>query len=184
MGCTLEHFVKRQIVCTVAPGRIVEKCRSKLLWNEELSSKNGFEVIQTVTYDRLEELPDTPVLAKIANGRSSEGLLKFNAPKEVPSYLHKDYIYQPYLSGSIYTVDVLKSWNSEIVIVPRKELIRTSNGAGLAVKVEREENIIKVSGEIASMLAQASIEKIRAELGYQPEYWIDLGLDNTVDWFR
>lgn len=77
-----------------------------------------------------------PVISKPNNGRSSEGFRKYSSPTEMSRILSVNTIFQEFIEGNIYTVDVVRSDNNNVVSLPRLELIRTSNGAGLTVQIE------------------------------------------------
>lgn len=81
--------------------------------------------------------PVFPYIAKPVNGRSSEGLLIINTDEELRLVLNKEkYIFQNYISGSIFAVDYVRNTiSNHDFAIPRQELLRTKNGAGTTVKV-------------------------------------------------
>lgn len=63
------------------------------------------------------------------------------------------YIIQPYISGDIITVDVVRNMSTnKSCAIARKELLRTKNGAGTSVYVFNDKKIEKVACEIAELL--------------------------------
>ncbi len=92
----------------------------------------------------LSQFKDFPYFAKPCNGRSSEGVVRVEKPEVLELILHKkNYLIQEIKDDNhIYTVDVLRqAWSDEVVLVPRRELLRTSNGAGLTVQLSNSEEL-------------------------------------------
>ncbi len=105
-----------------------------------------------------EEL-DYPVVVKPVDGRSSQGLhmVKNEKEMELVAELCKEnlgqYLVQPKISGPIITVDVMRDPKTEnCVCVPRRELLRTPNGAGTSVLVFKHEELEKQCRAIAKAL--------------------------------
>lgn len=95
-----------------------------------------------------------PCIAKPFNGRSSEGLLRNASRKQVMAIENKDiYIIQEQLEGSVFTVDYCRSAATETdCAVPRQELLRTANGAGLTIQTISDPNLIKLVSYIGNHL--------------------------------
>ena len=62
------------------------------------------------------------------------------------------YIIQPYIKGDIITVDVVRDELGNFACLSRKELIRSSNGAGLSVEVFQDNKIEKLISTIVEKL--------------------------------
>lgn len=80
-----------------------------------------------------------PYIAKPNNGRSSEGFLKLSTEEEVRNVLSREgYIIQEFISGPVFAVDYVRNdtTNSDFAM-PREELLRTKNGAGTTVCVQK-----------------------------------------------
>lgn len=94
-----------------------------------------------------------PAIAKPVNGRSSEGIIKLYSLEDLKNIINKDnYIIQEYLDGNIYTVDYVRDEYGNDFSIPREELIRTKNGAGLTVRVIKNEKLSKVVSYIGRKL--------------------------------
>lgn len=102
--------------------------------------KLTFEHIQQIQY---------PQVWKIYNGRSSEGLYriydKYNS-EEIYRHLYNqksldNYIMQPLIEGDVVTVDLVADMYGNIISLPRRELLRTQNGAGLSVRIYKDEQL-------------------------------------------
>ena len=65
----------------------------------------------------------------------------------------QNYIIQTLKKGKIITVDYIRDNNSGIdVAVPRRELLRTKNGAGLTVQIITDSKIINIASTIGKKL--------------------------------
>ena len=95
-----------------------------------------------------------PCIAKPYNGRSSEGLIR-NASKEQLLAIEKkdEYIIQEQLEGNVFCEDYCRSEMTGVdCVVPRQELLRTSNGAGLTVQIVSDKSLIKLVSYIGNKL--------------------------------
>lgn len=88
-----------------------------------------------------------PVIVKPRDGRSSQGLRRIGSQREL-DFLMEDlkvpdgYVVQPAVDGSVVTVDILRQPKTDTVVcLPRKELLRTLNGAGTSVYVFRSREL-------------------------------------------
>lgn len=109
------------------------------------------------TYTKTEALSHPlppPVIAKPKSGRSSEGIVRLHRLDLLQESLESadQYIFQPILNGVIYTVDYVRDGTGKEVSIPRKELLRTSNGAGLTVETLKESQLAMVTSEIGRSL--------------------------------
>ena len=115
------------------------------------------ESVPSVRTCLLKEMPEDfpfPCIAKPFNGRSSEGLLRNATKEQVMAIEDKDsYILQEQLKGNVFTVDYVRSSKSgKDSAVPRQELLRTKNGAGLTVQTCGDSTIIKLVSHIGEAL--------------------------------
>lgn len=100
-----------------------------------------------------------PVVAKPVDGRSSQGVRIYQEQEaeELQSFYSRvrggRYLFQPYIEGDIITVDVVRNRNTnQCVAVARRELLRTSNGAGMSVQVFRDMTLEQTCMDIAGTL--------------------------------
>jgi len=95
-----------------------------------------------------------PCVAKPANGRSSEGLVFIYTREELDIFIRKDgYIIQEFIDGPLFTVDYVR--NAETgndFAIPREELLRTKNGAGITVKVKEDSQLQRLVSYIGNKL--------------------------------
>ena len=103
---------------------------------------------------QLEETMIFPCVAKPYNGRSSEGLIRNATKEQVLAIRDKaKYIVQEQLNGDVFTVDVCRCKKSGIVCaVPRQELLRTQNGAGLTVRTIADKHLLNLATYIGGKL--------------------------------
>lgn len=126
--------------------KAVELCRNKSAFYDFFKNDSRISLIPTF---KPEEYPmekyGLPAIAKPKRGRSSEGLLKIENEETYFFYSNRlnDYVIQPFLRGDIYTVDIIRKASSgKSIAIPRKELLRTKNGAGLTVQIDFNQSLI------------------------------------------
>ena len=134
-----KHYEDMNVVICISSYETIEICRNKKKQQEFIDSNvNGIKTIPTKTIKEIKENPyDFPMVAKLTNGRSSQGLKYIENQEELNLILNtnnENYIFQPKIEGNIITVDVICD-GINCVAIPREELLRTLNGAGLSVKV-------------------------------------------------
>lgn len=105
----------------------------------------------------LPELPADfrfPCIAKPYNGRSSEGLIRNASKEQLLAIDNKDiYIIQEQLEGRVFCVDYCRSAGTGVdCAIPRQELLRTSNGAGLTVQIVSDPSLIQLVSYIGNKL--------------------------------
>lgn len=100
-----------------------------------------------------------PLVIKPRDGRSSQGLRMVEDPEEfafVARRLQNEadrYLVQEKISGRVVTVDVIRDPERDFcACLPRRELLRTLNGAGTSVQVFRDETLEQQCREIAAAL--------------------------------
>jgi len=94
-----------------------------------------------------------PAIAKPRDGRSSEGLRRINKSGDLEDILrNENYIIQEAITGNIFCVDVCRDKYGNCVAVPREELIRTKNGAGMTVRINPIEYLLTSAYTIATVL--------------------------------
>lgn len=119
----------------------------------EFIKLNNFDHIKTYYFNAL-DLASFPIIGKPINGRSSEGLIKIDSIKELNDKLeYSNYIFQEFIEGEICTVDYIRnSITNEFYAMPRIEILRTKNGAGMTVKIVHDAKIVEIANEIGVLL--------------------------------
>lgn len=96
-----------------------------------------------------------PAICKPRGGRSSSGLFCATGAEDVIRKVDESsweqYCIQPKLEGRVVTVDVLREGNT-VLSMPRRELLRTLNGAGTSVEVFEDEGLQELCSLIAETL--------------------------------
>ncbi len=153
-----KFFVEMGITVCISNESAISICRDKYKTVEFI--KNHGNVVKAIPTWRYKDIKrqniNLPVICKLYNGRSSQGLKKirniFEWEEFTASENVEDYIIQPYIEGSVVTVDVVQDVFGQCIAVPRKELLRTLNGAGTSVYVFHDEKLEQDSITLASLL--------------------------------
>lgn len=147
-------FDKAGLVLCMQNEGVLEIARDKnALHNAFLND----DLVPSVKTCLLKDMPEDfpfPCIAKPFNGRSSEGLIRNATKEQVLAIEDKNsYILQEQLVGNVFTVDYVRSAISgKDAAVPRQELLRTKNGAGLTVQTCSDERLIKLVSHIGKTL--------------------------------
>ncbi|MFO7851418.1 MAG: ATP-grasp domain-containing protein [Bacteroidota bacterium] len=145
------EFAERGITVCITGSKGLAVARDKHRMSNFFEDNPYFKVIPTLgplTGD-LKKL-SFPYVAKPVNGRSSQGILYINDENMLRYAMLKDnYIIQPYIKGDIYTVDYIRnSLTGTDFSFTRRELLRTSNGAGVTVHLVNDEILSKAASYI------------------------------------
>jgi len=108
----------------------LEICRDKMLTFQTLGSR----FVLPFTTAEADKIDGFPVLAKPRFGKGSRGIVKIDDESDLKYILSKrdDLVFQEYLPGTEYTVDVLSDLNGKpLMAVPR---IRMQTRAGISTK--------------------------------------------------
>lgn len=131
---------------------VIKKCRNKDSFSKMFRQIRGINTIESFTKDKLQKREYSfPLVAKLKKGRSSERLRYINSEMEF-SAIDDNFIIQPFIQGDIITVDFVKDDFGNIVCLPRKELIRSANGAGLTAEIYQDKVIEKLITKITDVL--------------------------------
>lgn len=147
-------FEQQGITLCMQKSEILDIVRNKLkLYQTFYEDKN----VPSLRTSLLSEMPSDfplPCIAKPYNGRSSEGLIRNATEKQITTIENKEiYIVQEQIAGEIFTVDYVRNAKTgNDVAIPRKELLRTKNGAGLTVQIVSNPSLIKLSSYIGNKL--------------------------------
>lgn len=135
---TAEEYLTAEDVCRTIPGELLSRVMEKAAGYGDLKY---------------------PLVIKLVDGRSSQGLRIVNTAKEMELAVEicrenaEQYLVQPKISGPVITVDVVRNAKTgETVCIPRRELLRTPNGAGISVYVFKNAHLEKQCRDIAETL--------------------------------
>ncbi len=136
----LEVYLEPKHICNTIPGKLLSEVR-------EESESLGFEDLEY------------PLVVKPIDGRSSQGLRMVHSAQEMAYAVEcckaeaERYLVQPKVDGPVITVDVVRDpVSGAVVCMPRKELLRTLNGAGTSVFVFKNAHLEKQCRDIAAAL--------------------------------
>ena len=163
------------ILCMQSPD-VLRLARNK--YKLSLAFINDFHV-PSVRTCLLTELPSDfafPCIAKPYNGRSSEGLLRNATREQIMAIENKEnYIVQEQLEGNIFTVDYCRCANTGIdAAIPRQELLRTKNGAGLTIQTSSDNSLIKLVSYIGNKININGCVNLEFILNNGKYYLIDI----------
>lgn len=150
-----QEFVKENIILCISSKDMIDVARNKYLISLIFKNNLFFKIIPTYrTFLDLIETPTFPYIAKLINGRSSEGLIHIKDKETLKYTLSKPgYIIQPFIKGEIYTVDYIRnSATGSDFSISRRELLRTSNGAGTTVLMTNDQVLSKSSSYIGKKI--------------------------------
>lgn len=151
----------RTILC-ISGRDTVSLCRDKKRLEGYIRNKQICRTIPSVPYPEAEDdlegkIPWEKVILKPSDGRSSSGLFRVYKKEKLPYYAglmeeKEKYLIQPMIEGTVITVDVVRDGKGNFAAVPRKEHLRTLNGAGTSVEVFRDEKLEETCRKIADVL--------------------------------
>lgn len=152
----LQFFENINTTICISNEKAIALCRNKLAFFDYFKNDEKVRLIPTFDIQYLREnAPEFPLIAKPKNGRSSEGIIVFENIKEFAAKDDKlhNHIMQPLLKGDVYTVDVIRNdYTGKVFAIPRKELLRTKNGAGVSVEVSENKELENLSCHIAERI--------------------------------
>jgi carbamoyl-phosphate synthase large subunit len=145
-----ENLLKLGALPVVSDRNTMEICRDKMQTFNYLSKK--FDLPSTtLDYQKITEFP---MIAKPRYGKGSKGIVKLGNEDDLKWVQSKNanLIFQEYLPGTEYTIDVLSDLEAEpIIAVPRIRL-QTKAGISTMGKIVKDENISETCKAIAKFL--------------------------------
>lgn len=152
-------FELNNIQICISSKDTIDLCRDKMKMADFLKDKCAdiINVIPTYTiFSRNEIQNRVPLICKPKDGRSSQGITYIKSNDDWNVLLNKkdaeNYIVQPFIPGNIVTVDVVRQNDEMCIAIPRRELLRTLNGAGTSVYVFNDEKLEHDCVSLANML--------------------------------
>jgi len=147
-------FKQANIVLCMQTEDVLEIARDKQALNKAFLKDDKVPSIRTYMLNDFPNDFPFPCIAKPFNGRSSEGLIRNATKEQVEAIENKDvYIIQEQLEGNVFTVDYVRdSTHKHDAAVPRQELLRTKNGAGLTVQTCNDPTLMSLVSHIGEVL--------------------------------
>lgn len=142
------------IILCMQSAEVLDVARDKFKLSRVCEQDSNIPSVRTCLLSEQPKDFKLPCIAKPYNGRSSEGLIRNASQEQLQAIENKDvYIIQEQIEGSIFCVDYCRNAKTGVdCAVPRQELLRTSNGAGLTVNIVSDESLIKLVSYIGNKL--------------------------------
>ena len=151
---SIDLFESKDVTVCVSPKNVIQICRDKKKLFEYLSLGEDFSLLPTYDYQAFCNAKiDGLFVAKPRQGRSSEGLYILDDFHKIDLLIDNPqlYIFQPFVKGTVVTVDIVKDAYGNSFFVSREELIRTKNGAGITIRLFSDE---KLSSMVEKLIAR------------------------------
>ena len=171
---TRESFLPTRVM--ISDPEKVALCRDKRLTADYFHSvglKSPSPVDDLAKYDG-----GFPAFIKPRDGSSSIFAYKANTPEELVAYASQvpDYIIQPYIEGTEYTVDIFCGLDGKPIFITPRIRLAVRSGEVLQTQIDQDEHIIE---EMRALVAdykprgQITVQLIRKK-GTQDDYYIEI----------
>ena len=170
------YFDEANITLCMQSTDVLKVARNKKALSDRFLQDDKVPSIRTCMLKELQDDFPFPCIAKPYDGRSSEGLLKNATKEQIMAIERKDtYIIQQQLDGNVFTVDYVRNANSKRdAAVPRQELLRTKNGAGLTIQTCGDMALLKLVSHIGQVLNINGCVNMEFILSHGKYYLIDI----------
>jgi len=145
-----EKLLKLGALPVVSDIKTMKICRDKIQTFDYLSKK--FELpFTTLDYKKVKGFP---VIAKPRYGKGSKGIVKINNENELKyvRFNSENLIFQEYLPGTEYTIDVLSDLECEPILAVPRVRVETRAGISTVGTIVKDENISETCKSIAKYL--------------------------------
>lgn len=168
------YFKEKNIQITIGNPEFISIARDKKKLSEFIK-QNSFDNITTYCLEDLDKA-HFPIIGKPIDGRSSEGLIRLNSINEFNNRIdYSNYIFQEEIVGQICTVDYIRDCKSkDYIAIPRIELLRTKNGAGMTIEIINDLKILQITNKIGDLLNVHGCINFEFILNHNKYYLIDL----------
>jgi len=145
-----KKLLKLGALPVVSDENTMEICRDKMQTYSHLSKK--FDLPDTTLYSK--EISGFPIIAKPRYGKGSKGITKIENSLDLKYALSKqnELIFQEYLPGTEYTIDVLSDLNGEPLIAVPRIRVQTKAGISTVGKIVMDKKISETCKSIAKYL--------------------------------
>ena len=145
-----EKLLKLGALPVVSDIKTMKICRDKIQTFNYLSKK--FELpFTTLDYKKVKGFP---LIAKPRYGKGSKGIVKINNENELKyvRFNSENLIFQEYLPGTEYTIDVLSDMECEPILAVPRVRVETRAGISTVGTIVKDENISETCKSIAKYL--------------------------------
>lgn len=165
-------FCKFNIKICTPNSDVVSLCRDKYKLPKYLDKQKFTNIIPTELLNNVDDIK-SPVFLKPIRGRSSSGCVLVKSNDEFVFFKNKlkneQYIVQPFIEGNVITVDVVRDPKThDIVCVARRELLRTTTGAGTTIEIIQDDQLdilVKKIASITSIIGTVNMEFLETNTG-------------------
>lgn len=163
-------FERQSIKLCIQSEKCLDIARDKYKQSLVFLDDSIVKTPRTVLADGDISMLNLPLVAKPLNGRSSEGLMFLENESDVNRIREKKcYLIQETIPGSVFTVDYARDDYGNDFAVPREELLRTKNGAGLTVRINPDISLQQMVSYIGAKLGV--IGCVNMEFIYDGKYY-------------
>ena len=140
-------LLERGVVPIVSDRKSLEICRDKMQTYHHL--RHDFSL--PTTTDEPNDIQQFPIIAKPRFGKGSRGVIKIENESDLKHVSSKtnELIYQEFLPGTEYTIDVLCDLNEKPLIAVPRIRIQTKAGISTKGKIVRDTKLEEICMEIA-----------------------------------
>jgi carbamoyl-phosphate synthase large subunit len=149
-GKNKEKLLKLGALPVVSDENTMEICRDKMQTYNQLSKKYD---LPATTMDS-KEISRFPIIAKPRYGKGSKGIFKIENAMDLKYAISKqnELIFQEYLPGTEYTIDVLSDLDGEPLIAVPRIRVQTKAGISTVGKIVVNKKISETCKSIAKYL--------------------------------
>lgn len=147
------YFKSNGIIVTMPSKQSLDIIRDKHKVYEYFKEDNLVKTISSYSVKDISKDINYPLLAKPKYGRSSTGIHIVNSESDLnDNYYSDNYIFQEITQGQICCVDYVRSETTgRDYYICRRELSRTSNGAGMTIQTFKSEKL----GQLISYIGKS-----------------------------
>ena len=147
------YFTSNGIIVTMPSKKSLDIIRNKHKVYEFFKEDNLVKPINTYSIKDISVDINYPLLAKPKYGRSSKGIHVVRSEADLnDNYFSDNYIFQEITQGEICSVDYVRSETTgRDYYISRKELLRTSHGAGMTIQTFKSEKL----GQLISYIGKS-----------------------------
>jgi carbamoyl-phosphate synthase large subunit len=146
----IQHFIDRDIRLLVSKAEIVRLCNDKRrVYN--VVAKLGIHIPRLISDDNI---PVFPIFAKpnTASGAQDAQLIEVEADWAYMRRKYPDFLYQEFISGPEYTVDVLCDNQSHLVVASPRLRLATKAGQSVKGKTVHEPRLVNLCATLCKSI--------------------------------
>lgn len=145
-----DQLKQKGAIPVISDRKVLEICRDKIRTYNHLNKIFNLPF----TTEEKDEINEFPVIAKPRYGKGSRNIVKIKDSKELEyvSSKYSDMIYQEYLPGEEFTIDVLSDMDSNPLISVPRIRIQTRGGISTKGKIVLDKQLIDESFKIVKFL--------------------------------